>query len=357
MMTNVDSILIEQIVDNKTPSVQYLFFNKDSIIHEFRKGFADIKNGIKTSAGTTYHAFSVTKTFTALAILQLAEQQKLDIRIPIINYLPQFPYPPEITVQQVMTHSAGIPNPIPLRWIHLAEEHRTFDRNDYFNRIMHKQNKAKSGPNEKFAYSNLGYVLLGQMIERVSGLSYENYILENVFNPLGTRKDELDFTIAESGQHAKGYHKNLSLSNAVLGLLFDKAKYMDAPEGKWKPFKDNYVNGPSYGGLIGNAHAFAKYIQELLKPGCKLLTGEYKKMLFAENRTNNNEPTGMCLSWFTGKLNGRQYFSHAGGGGGFYCEIRIYPDPGFGSVVMFNRTGMRDERFLDKLDLYFLRKS
>jgi hypothetical protein len=47
-------------------------------------------------------------------------------------------------------------------------------------------------------------------------------------------------------------------------------------------------------------------------------------------------------------------FSHAGGGGGFYCEIRIYPDKGTGSVVMFNRTGMRDERFLDKPDIYFL---
>ncbi len=62
----------------------------------------------------------------------------------------------------------------------------------------------------------------------------------------------------------------------------------------------------------------------------------------------------MCLSWFTGKLNGIQYYTHAGGGGGFYCEIRIYPDPGVGSVVMFNRTGMRDERFLDKLDIHFL---
>ncbi len=66
---------------------------------------------------------------------------------------------------------------------------------------------------------------------------------------------------------AKGYHKYFSLSNAVLGMLIDKSKFMDAPEGKWKPFRDNYVNGPSYGGLIGTAGALAKYIQELLRPG------------------------------------------------------------------------------------------
>ena len=352
-MTKVDSVLMEQIEKNKTPSVQYLFFDKDKIIHEFRDGFADIKGGIKTSEKTAYHAFSVTKTFTALAILQLAVQQKIDIRLPIINYLPQFPYPHEITVEQVMSHSAGIPNPIPLRWIHLVEEHHSFDRNEYFSQVFKKYDKVKFRPNEKFAYSNLGYVLLGQMIENITGLSYENYILEKVIKPLNIQEKELDFEMA-ADQHAKGYHKNFSFSNAVLGVLIDKSKFMYAPEANWKPFRDNYVNGPSYGGLIGTANAFAKYIQELLRPGSKLISDEYKRKLFTENRTNQNIPTGMCLSWFTGKLNGIQYYTHAGGGGGFYCEIRIYPDPGVGSVVMFNRTGMRDERFLNKPDILFL---
>jgi len=352
-MTSVDSVLIEQIEENKTPSVQYLFFDKDKIIHEFRDGFANIKGGIKTSEKTTYHAFSVTKTFTALAILQLAIQQRINIKLPIINYLPEFPYPPEITVEQVMSHSAGIPNPIPLRWIHQVEEHSLFDRNEYFSQVMKKYNKVRSGPNEKFVYSNLGYVLLGQMIENITGSSYENYILENVIKPLDIQRNELDFVIADD-QHATGYHKNFSLSNALLGMLIDKSKFMDAPEGKWRPFRDNYVNGPSYGGLIGTARAFARYIQDLLRPGSVLISDEYKRKMFAENRTNRNIPTGMCLSWFTGNLNGIQYYCHAGGGGGFYCEIRIYPDPGVGSVVMFNRTGMRDERFLNKPDIHFL---
>ena len=77
-------------------------------------------------------------------------------------------------------------------------------------------------------------------------------------------------------------------------------------------------------------------------------------MLFKENHTSNNKATGMCLSWFSGQLNGETYFAHAGGGGGYYCEIRIYPDTGIGSVIMFNRTGMSDERFLDKTDKYFI---
>ena len=58
----------------------------------------------------------------------------------------------------------------------------------------------------------------------------------------------------------------------------------------------------------------------------------------------------MCLSWFSPHLNGVGYFAQAGGGGGYYCEIRIYPEQSLGSVIMFNRTGIKDERYLDKVD-------
>jgi len=105
--------------------------------------------------------------------------------------------------------------------------------------------------------------------------------------------------------------------------------------------KDGYVTAIS----IGTPTAFVRYIQELLKDGGNLISSEYKQMLFEENKN-----TGMCLSWFTGELNGKKYFAHAGGAGGYYCEIRIYPEINRGSVIFFNRTGMSDERYLDKLD-------
>jgi hypothetical protein len=119
---------------------------------------------------------------------------------------------------------------------------------------------------------------------------------------------------------------------------------------KWKPFRSFYVNGASYGGLIGTPDSFIKYIQELLSPNSKLITDDYKKMLLAENHTDDGRPTGMSHSWFRGQLKGENYFAHAGGGGGYYCEIRGYPDLGIGSVVFFNRTGMTDQRFLSKID-------
>ncbi len=353
-MQDIDNILKQYIDDNKAPSVQYVIFNEDSIIHKFKAGFADIKNKIKVTENTTYNAYSVTKTFTALAILQLAEQGNIDIEQPIKKYFEEFPYSSDITIRQLLNHSAGIPNPIPLSWVHLLEDHKSFSRNEFFNSIFDKNSKVKYKPNQKYAYSNLGYVLLGQLIEKVSSITYEDYICKNILRPLNIKETEMDFVVHTSIQHAKGYHRKYSLSNLVLSFMMDKSKLVNGKEGKWNAFNSIYVNGVSYGGLIGNVNSFVKYIQELLKSNCILISDEYKEMLFQENYTNEGKATRMCLSWFKGELCGNEYYCHAGGGGGYYCEIRLYPKKGIGSVVMFNRTGMSDERFLDKLDKYYI---
>jgi CubicO group peptidase (beta-lactamase class C family) len=337
------TILLYRLIEkDESPSVQYFLFDKESIIESFQHGFADIGEQKQIDSNTTYNAFSVTKTFTALAVMQLVEQGKVSLNQPIINYLPDFPYGTEITVKQILNHTAGIPNPIPLSWIHLENEHKTFNRNEFFRPVFEKNNQTKSG--EKFAYSNLGYVILGQLIEKISGKTYEEYVSENIIQKLPVNSQDLTFTIPDIEAHATGYHKKMSFSNLILGFFIDKSKFMGKSENGWRAFKPFYVNGASYGGLIGKPSAFVKYIQELLKDDCSLISKEYKQMLFQENGN-----TGMCLSWFTGELNGKKYFAHAGGGG-YYCEIRIYPEINRGSVVFFNRSGMSDERYLDKLD-------
>lgn len=352
-MPEVENFLQKIINDGGSPSVQYMLFNEDSVIKQVQFGLADISGKKSITGKSAYNAFSVTKTFTALAVLQLAAQNKIDIEQPVKKYLPGFIYSPEITIRQLLSHAAGIPNPIPLSWIHLRHEHELFDRNLFFKRVFDKNSKAKTKPGQKFSYSNLGYVILGQLIEKITGSRYEQYITENIIQKLGLTDDLLGFEIHDTGLQAKGYHKRFSFTNLVLGFFIDKSKYMGPAEGKWKPFYNFYVNGTSYGGLIGTPAAFVRYIQELLKESSALIAGSYKKMLFTESRSTNNRSTGMCLSWFTGRLNGHEYFTHAGGGGGYYCEIRIYPEKKMGSVVFFNRTGMSDERFLDKVDRYY----
>ena len=163
-MTEIEHILQKTVSNNNSPSVQYILFDKDRIIKKYSNGYQDILENKRVSDNTTYNAFSVTKTFTALAILQLAELKKIDIDQPVKRYFSSFPYSSAITIRQLLSHTAGIPNPNPLNWIHLTNENRSFDRNAFFKDIFAKNHKLLFQPNQRFAYSNLGYVLLGQVI-------------------------------------------------------------------------------------------------------------------------------------------------------------------------------------------------
>jgi len=351
-MKSIHAFLQSEVVQNKTPSIQYTFFDQDNIIYSFQDGLADIKECKIATAATTYNLFSITKTFTALAVLQLAQGGKADLKTPLQKYLPWFPYGGQVTVEQVLQHVAGIPNPLPLRWTHLEAEHKQFNRDLFFAGVFNKHDRLKFSPGVKFLYSNLGYVLLGQMIEQVSGQSYEAYVKAGILDKISIAKQDLDFVI-NPAVHAKGYQQYWSFTNAILGVLIDKKKYMAEREEKWQPFRNFYVNGTPYGGMIGSAKGLIRYAQALLDKTYPLLDEAYWKILFTEARAGGRH-TGMSLSWFTGTLKGNRYYAHAGGGGGYYVELRLYPELGVGSVVLNNRTGMRDERMLDKTDGYFL---
>jgi D-alanyl-D-alanine carboxypeptidase len=351
-MKNINSFLKDQVDYQKTPSIQYAFFDQDSILFEGQYGWSNVKEKKLADSSTTYNLYSVTKTFTALAVLQLAQLGKIELAHPASMYLPEFPYGKDITIEQLLSHTGGIPNPLPLRWIHLANEHELFDRDMFFKEVFKNHSELQSQPGTKFKYSNLGYVLLGQLIERVSGQTFEDYVAENIFKPSGIEPGQLSFQI-DAAHHARGYHKWWSIGNAVFGFLIDKEKFMGPREGKWKPFKNFYTNGVAYGGMIGTRYGLMCYVQTLLRDNSPLLNNHYKHILFTE-RVIDDEPTGMSLSWYTGELKGHTYFSHAGGGGGYYVELRVYPELGVGSVIVYNRSGMTDERILDKADSFFV---
>lgn len=350
-MKNINDLLREELSNNQTPSVQYAIFDAEHLIHEFSGGHRNLNPEQPVNENTTYNLFSVSKTFTALAIMQLAQQGKLDISKPIYHYLSSQPNcPKEATIEQLLNHTAGLPNPIPLKWIHPISNHDAFNESAFFDTILQQNQPSK--PGKKFAYSNLGYVWLGRLIEHVSGISYEAYVNKHIMGHAGITPDELGFAINPQ-KHATGYHKTFSFSYLLLGMLMNKNAYMGNTTKGWRPFNLFYNNGKAFGGIIGSRKGLIKYGQALLKPNSILLNDSLKQLMFTEHRLGS-KGSGMCLSWFTGKLKGHRYVTHAGGGGGYYIELRLYPDLGIGSVLLYNRTGMTDERRLDRYDAFFI---
>jgi D-alanyl-D-alanine carboxypeptidase len=350
----VERLLQRQLKDERTPGISYALFSAQDALYAFEGGTADFASGRAVDENTTFHGYSVTKTFTALAIVELAQRGLLQLDDPVQRYLPDFPYGPAITVRQLLSHSSGLPNPIPLSWIHLAGEHAAFDEKAFFADVIARNPRTRSAPNAKFAYSNLNYIVLGWLIEQLTGKPYRVYIAETIIAPLGLDEPALGFTVADPGRHATGYHRRYTFSSWLLGWFIPKKKFMGEAHGPWRPFRPFYVNGAPYGGLIGTKNGFVRYVQGLLQNNSAIVSHAGKTALFAENRMVVSKHIGMALSWFTGTLEGHTYFAHAGGGGGYYCELRVYPDDGLGSVVFFNRTGMTDERFLDQTDRLLL---
>lgn len=326
----------------QSPGAQYLVLDAQTILSECYAGFADLENKTPVTEHTSFNAFSITKTVTAAAVLKLVEQGRIGLEAYVNPLFREFHFSHPFTLRQLLSHQAGFPNPIPISWVHLATEDDAFDEQKFSIDLIDKHSEQKFKPGTKAAYSSIGYLLLAQIIEKISGESYETYVRKHVL-PTLDEADTLDFRISDPLRQAVGYHKRFSFSNLILGCFLDRKKYIKGQYGAWTAFQPFYVNGKAYGGLIGNVRGLAAYLRSYLDQR-QFMHPETQEMMFAEQKG------GLALGWFTGTLNGKKYVCHAGGGGGYYCEIRIYPEMKIASVLLRNRSGFSDLRLLDKID-------
>lgn len=357
----MDKILSKSVIDNvlnryasQVPGLQYIVTNEVCFLFEYAGGWADIQNQKPMTLDTTMMGYSMTKVFTATAILQLVEQGKLELSDAMDRYLPDTPYAGHhITIRQLLDHTSGIPNPIPLRWVHLVEDHESFEEESALTQVLRDNSKLAFEPGQKFAYSNIGYWLLGKIIERVTGEPYTDYVRASVLRPLSPSSHEMDFTIPDPARHANGYLAKYSLTNLLKGFVTD-SKFWGDYEGNWLQLKSHYPNGPSFGGLVGTARSFACFLQDQLRTESVLFGPQTKRLLETQQTDSVGQPIPMTLGWHTSETNGVPYFFKEGGGGGFHSEMRIFPAKGIASVVMVNSTTFNSIKFLNRVDGAFL---
>ncbi len=340
----------------KTPGLQYIFIDADEVLFRFHGGYADIKRKIPVRDNTTFNSYSITKTFTAAAIVNLAIEGKVDLDGPISSYVDDFPYKKSPTVRQTLQHTGGFPNPNPMSWIHGAEDHENFDKQAFVYKVTHDNAELDSEPGEKTAYSNIGYVLLGEVVFEASGMPYDEYVLKEIIKPLSLVGDQrISFVIDHPETHAHGYIRRWNWLNLILGWFIDRKTFLEDAVDGWVQFRNFLVNGEAFGGLIGSASGFARYLQAALRVE-KPFTREMLDLMWEIGTTRSGE-RGRGLAWVCGNLQGERYFAHTGGAGGYYCEIRIYPDARRASVIMTNNTGISNQHYLDSVDRCFLKNS
>lgn len=351
-MDDKAKVKLNNLVDVNSPGIQYVVVNKNETIFEHTVGLSNIKQAVPLNSDHTMSAFSMTKTVTAIAVLQLLESHKLKLDDPVSDYI-EHPYNRHISIRQLLSHTAGISNPIPLKWVHLSKDHASFNEASALRKVLFDHPDLATPPGTEYRYSNIGYWLLGKVIEKASGQAYTDYITENIFDVLGLTSDEIGFLVVDENNQAKGYLKRWSLMN-LFGRFFIDANLLGEYEGSWLHIENVYLNGPSFGGAIGSATAFSKILQDLLSNQSTLLNNQSKQLLYSQQQTDSGKSVEVTLGWHIGNLNGVRYYFKEGGGAGFRSEMRIYPHNGVASVLMSNKTSLNSRKILSELDINYL---
>lgn len=338
---------------SKTPGIQYVVVNANGVLFEHAGGWADIQRQVPIDTATTMMAYSMSKTITAVAILQLVESGRVGLDDAVEGYVDSLPYGSSVTIRQLVSHTSGIPNPIPLRWVHRAERHASFDENAALAAVLRDHPRLAFEPGAKYAYSNIGYWLLGKVVERASGETFSAYVSEHVLRPLAIGPGEVGYVVADPLHHATGYLEKYSFMNLAKGFLVDR-DLVGGYSGRWLEIRGHYLNGPAFGGLVGTARGFGKFLQDQLRERSVVFNDTMRQLFYAPQQTIRGAPVAMTLGWHIGDSDGRRFFYKEGGGGGFHCMMRLYPGDGIGTVVMTNATGFDVRNLLDTVDASFL---
>ena len=311
--------VIQSFVKDKRFMGAVLVARGDDVLLDKGYGFANLEWNIPDSPKTKFRLGSITKQFTAASILLLEAHGKLSVDDPVKKYLPDAPAAWEkITILNLLTHTSGIPSFTGFPDYQKLEPFAATPE-ELVGRFRDKPLDFQ--PGEKWSYSNSGYVLLGYLIERISGESYAHFVEDNIFKPLGMADSGYDSNSAIIQNRASGY------SEGQNGMV--NAGYID-------------MTIPlSAGGLYSTTEDLLRWQQGLF--GGKLLSpASLKKMT---TPFKNDYGFGLTIH----SVNGREEITHGGGIEGFNTALAYYPDDKLTVVVLGNVNGSAPQEIASNL--------
>ena len=322
LVQNIDSRL-DQIVQSYVANKQFmgtvLVARGSDVLFSKGYGSANLEWAIPNTPTTKFRLGSITKQFTAASILLLEERGKLKVDDPVKKYLPDAPAAwDKITIFHVLTHTAGIPNFTSFPDYRTTEAVATTPEKLV---ARFRDKPLDFEPGEKWNYSNSGYVLLGYLIEKISGQSYEKFLQENIFTPLGMKDSGYDSNFAVIARRATGY----------------------APS----------PDGPVAAGFIHmsipfSAGALYSTTEDLLRWEQGLFSG---KVLSAASLQKMTTPfkSDYAFGLLVHTDKGQKRIEHNGGIEGFNTSMSYYPEDKLTVVVLGNLNGPAPDQIVPVL--------
>jgi CubicO group peptidase (beta-lactamase class C family) len=325
------------------PGASVAVVSSDRPLFSAGYGLADVGNRRTATPSTAYLWFSMTKVVTATAAMRLADEGRLDLDAPVHVYVPDLPMRSgrQPSTRQLLTHTAGLSNPFPVRWVHPADRPAPSSR-ELLVRLLHRRRAFRSAPGTRASYTNVGYLLAGEVIAAAAGMPLEAYVQQEVLDPAGMHRT--GYAYRPDQDAATGYVK----APRVLDPVLDRMLPRGVPAGRYgnlRALHPFYVDGPAYGGLVGDVEDAARFLRLHLNDGELDGRRVLSRAAAREMRriAHPGRPFDHGIGWFRKPTTGAQeWVEHFGAGAGFWNAMRLYPDRNRGVVVMANTTASYD---------------
>ncbi|HEY6951715.1 MAG TPA: serine hydrolase domain-containing protein [Bacteroidota bacterium] len=301
------------------PGAAIAVVKDDSVIFDKGYGVADIESKTPITAATNFNICSMTKQFTAFAVLQLQNEGKLSLSDKLSRFFPDFVrnVASSITVRQLLTHSSGIVD-------HYSFVDRTKYKDFWDKDVLAAIQSIDSTyfiPGSKYQYSNTAFCLLSLIIEKLSGETYPAYIRNHIFAPLNMERSDVihpDFRIADRALGYECENDTFKISDAKESLFFS-------------------TNGD--GGVYTSIEDYLKWVLAILR-GKVLNPSLVQVARSAQFPIDSARNISYGYGWFVAGSGDAQLIYHTGSNGGFRTIVLTKPSEKYAVVIFSNRTGI-----------------
>jgi CubicO group peptidase (beta-lactamase class C family) len=306
----IDS-LFRQAYPSRAPGATVLIARGDTVLYRKAFGMADLELQVPMQPDHVLQLASITKQFTSVAILMLMEQGKLSLQDPLSKFVPDFPRGNEITIHHLLNHSSGI-----MSYTNVAE-FRAKMRLDMTPEEIIGSMKGiplEFAPGTQYNYSNTGYVLLGHIIEKLSGMSYATFIRTRIFDTLGMTQSYYGSNDAVIPRRARGYQLNDD--------VFEHPEYFSP------------TIAYAAGGLLSTVDDMMRWTMALRRN--RLISERSLRMAFTNHPLSNGRPSNYGYGWFINELADVPTAEHPGGINGYATSGVFLPSTGMYAIVLTN---------------------
>jgi CubicO group peptidase (beta-lactamase class C family) len=313
-MANDEAQLAKKVESALPPHVGacVLAIDDGKVVFEHASGFADIDTKTPCTSQTNFRMASVSKQFTATAVMLLVDRGQLSLDDKLTKFFPGFPkYGDKITVKQLLAHTSGIP-----AYEGLIPPGTTLQLDDYDVLHLLMDTKApKFAAGEKFEYSNSGYTLLGLIVEQIAQKPFHDFMASEVFRPLGMKQSVL-------------YQRGLNeISNRAYGHVKKGDKWVRSDQSLTSAVRGD-------GGVYTSLQDYRKWLAGI--DDQKLLSKESYKAMFSPQVQTDRDRSHYGYGWFIDEYRGEPRIHHNGDTHGFRACVQRFPKRGAAILIQLN---------------------